>query len=371
MSHWRQRYRTTLAGAFAAQVRGDAWLYAFVAGYSALGIALLVATDSWDRATYSIYFLRWLTIFAFLFPALAVLIQYAQVIHRFDQRRTLALKRAFNADRTARLLAGSLLLIVLVFFQGTFTSIKNALSVWHGGFPYDRVQADIDRWLHFGTDPWRYLLVVGDHPFIRQMVEWNYNVLWFALVFGALFVVATSPRLASVRGRYILCFMLVWIVCGNVLAGLFMSAGPAFYGEVTGDTARFAEQLSFLAGGLGQANSAAEYQAYLWRLHESGQTGFGSGISAFPSVHVGLVAMNVYFLQERSRLLALAGYAYLAFIVASSVYLGWHYAIDGYASIIVVLALHVLVRKAWRAPASRASTRAARPAAVPAAAVGA
>ena len=345
MSDWHHRYRRQFAVLAVQGVREDAAFYGLILAYTCVGMILMTATGIWDRAAYSIYFGRWLTTFAFFFPTLAVLLSYAVVAHRFDKRRSLALKRMFSAPRMARLVAGTCLLIALVFFQATFTSIKNALPVWQGGFLHDALQADIDRWLHFGTDPWRFLFAFGESPLLRRIVEWNYNILWFVISFGALFIVTTSPRMAEIRSRYLLCFMLVWIVCGNVLAGLFLSAGPAFYAEVTGDAVRFAEQLAFLAGGAGESNSAASYQSYLWALHESGQPGFGSGISAFPSVHVGLIAMIVFFLHERSRRLACAGYAYLALILASSVYLGWHYAVDGYVSIAVVLAIHLVVRR--------------------------
>ena len=65
-------------------------------------------------------------------------------------------------------------------------------------------------------------------------VEWNYSIVFFTGSFGLLFFVATSPLAARVRTRFIFCFMLVWVILGNVLAGLFMSAGPAFYGRVDG-----------------------------------------------------------------------------------------------------------------------------------------
>ena len=121
--------------------------------------------------------------------------------------------------------------MTFMIFQGTFTSIKNGLVVWRDGFPFDKVQADIDAWIHFGVDPWRWLSF-AQIDFIRLAVEWNYSILFFTGSFGLLFFVATSPLAARVRTRFLFCFMLVWIILGNVLAGLFMSAGPAFYGRV-------------------------------------------------------------------------------------------------------------------------------------------
>jgi hypothetical protein len=340
-------------------VRRDWPLHLAIAAYTAAGLLLLALLGAQDRAAYGIYVARWAMLFLVLLPAVALFVDAALVIHRFDRRRALAFRRTFSATRMAALLAGMALLMAMVLFQGTFTSVKNVLPLMRDGFPQDAIQADIDRWLHFGADPWRWLMAVGESDALRAALEWNYNVAWFALVFGALFFVATSPAAAAIRTRYVIMFMLVWVVCGNLLAGFFLSAGPAFYGFVTGDEARFAGQLAFLARGAEGSHSAAAYQSYLWSLHASGQSGFGSGISAFPSVHVALVAMNAFFVAERWPRLAWAAWAYVALIVASSVYLAWHYAIDGYASILVVGLMHLALRRLFAVRQSQARVKAA------------
>jgi hypothetical protein len=86
-------------------------------------------------------------------PVLNLLLVYAIVIYRVDRRRALALRLAFSTERLACLAAGVALLLSMMLFQGTYTSLKNTLPHWQGGFPHDRLQADIDRWLHFGVDP--------------------------------------------------------------------------------------------------------------------------------------------------------------------------------------------------------------------------
>jgi hypothetical protein len=333
-----------VAAETATLIRADAGLYLFIAVYTLSGLVFLRAYGAGEQAAYSIYLVYWTTLFALFFPLAAFAGDAAWIVHRFDRKRSLATKRMFSHHRLARLLSGICLLMAFMIFQGTFTSVKNGLSVWQDGFPFDKVQADIDAWLHFGVDPWRWL-AFAQHDFVRIVLEWNYAAVFFTICFGALFFVATSPLAASVRTRYLVCFMLVWIVVGNLLAGLFMSAGPAFYGAVTGDEFRFAQQLEFLARGADWPNSSAAYQDYLWTLHSAGQTGFGSGISAFPSVHVALAMFNALFVWEYSRRFGLLAFAYVALILASSVYLGWHYAIDGYAAIIVTALIYTATRR--------------------------
>ncbi|MEX2741195.1 phosphatase PAP2 family protein [Rhizobium mongolense] len=83
----------------------------------------------------------------------------------------------------------------------------------------------------------------------------------------------------------------------------------------------------------------SEYANYLLDLYEAGQTGLGSGISAMPSVHVGLVVLNALFLSSLNRWLGVVGWAFAAMIFYGSVYTGWHCAVDGYVATAVALAI--------------------------------
>ncbi len=325
-----------------ARVAADAWLYFAVAVYSMFGVALLFAYGRADLMSVELYFGQWTYLFLLFMPLLAIAFDYIWILMRFESKRSLALRRAFSPRRLAHLFSGMALLMALMIFQSTFTSIKNLLPIIRGGFHYDRQLADIDALLSFGPDLWN-VTPTAAHAAVVKLVDWNYSGLWFLICFGMLFFVATSPRAASIRVRYITMFMLVWVVCGNILAGVVISAGPVFYGAVTGDGHRFAELMTFLTSPDGP-KTAEMFQGYLWSLHAHGTSGLGSGISAFPSVHVGLIALNAFFAMEVSRRLGIIAFCYTAFVMASSVYLGWHYAVDGYASLLVVGASHFALR---------------------------
>lgn len=275
-------------------------------------------------------------------PFAALVFDFARLLHRFNRRRGLAFKRLFSPHRMAALISGILLMGALMFFQGSFTSIKNLLPVLNGGFTDDHFQAELDAWLHMGVDPWSWLHHALGSDWLTAVLEYNYSIVWFFVCFGILFFVTTSPMADAVRKRYLLLFVFVWIVCGNVLAGLFLSAGPIFYGEVVGDHSRFADLMAILGQG-NEASVVMGYRDYLWRLHESGEAGFGSGISAFPSIHVALTMMNALFVNHYSRRLGLVAFAYVGVIQLSSVYLGWHYAIDGYVSIVAVTVAYLVI----------------------------
>ena len=337
-------------------LRADSVVYTAVAAYAAIAICVLRTSGVLSAFTGLHYAPVWIKVFFLLFPFVYGMLGVLHVVHRVDKRRRLAFRMTFSGKRLAHFGAGLVLLFAMMIFHEAAGSIKDALPVWHGGFLYDAAQADIDRLLHFGEDPWRYLYAVAGNGAVRAIVEWNYNQGWFIVCFSALFWVAVAYEARTIRTRYMICYVLVWIVIGNVFAGVFLSAGPAFYGHVTGDMARFADQMAFLSQGGGGRHSAVHIQNYLWSLYERHDQGLGSGISAFPSMHVSLVTLNALFLFEVNRKWGLAAFAYVALIVASSVYLAWHYAIDGYAAVVLTTLVYTIVRHAMNAMPAKVPT---------------
>lgn len=330
-------FATSFVGETSKYFWRDLPLYLAIAAYVIVGLAYVHASTKIPLETFRLYAEVWSMNFLVVAPGLLFVAGIARIVHGVERRRLLALRHMFSPKRTARFVAGSALLMALMLFQATFTSIKNTLS--RDGFKFDQVQADIDKFIHGGIDPWRILYGITDNRYVLSAIEINYNAIWFILCFATLYWACTSPKADGIRTRYVLSFMLVWIIIGNILAGMYISAGPVYYGLVTGDMERFAEQLAVIAQNEGGFSSAYEYQQYLWLLYSTGNTGFASGISAFPSVHVGLITLNALFLYEYNKKLGLLAFAYTGFIIMSSVYLAWHYAIDGYVSVIVTLVI--------------------------------
>lgn len=327
-------------------IRSDWVLYVFVAAYAAISVVFVASKSQLNVDALFIYVKVWLTNYGLIFPFVLLCAGGIRITLRLDQRRRLAYRHMFNPKRVGRFIAGTVLFIAILVFVTSFTSVKNAISA-NTPFVWDAFFANIDKILHFNNDPWQLLYAVGQHELVLKAVEFNYNVLWFIANYAFLYWVAVSPRANHIRSRYMLGFFLTWALLGSLLAAIFLSAGPAFYGHITGDTARFAAQLDFLAGSEGANSSAVAYQNYLWSTYQSGKASIGSGISAFPSVHVGLVMLNALFVWELNRKLGLVAFAYVFIIVLSSVYLAWHYAVDGYFSILVVLFLYLIMKKAF------------------------
>lgn len=337
-------------------IREDRIIYAVVLVHAAVAVAAIWSTGVSSAFAYLAYFPTWPFVFLVFFPILYGLLVTLRVVHRLERRRVTATRLILSDKRMAHFGAGLVLLCAIMVFQGTFTSFKNAFPTWWGGFPFDVFQADLDKSLHFGSDPWHYLYAIGESGIVRAFIEWNYNQGWFILCFSALFWVAVSYETRAIRTRYFLCYVLLWIIVGNVFAGLFLSAGPAFYGNVTGDTVRFAGQMAFLGESSEGMHSAVRMQHYLWATQQRGEAGFGSGIAAFPSMHVALVTLNALFLYAHSRKAGLLAFGYVGLIIASSVYLAWHYAIDGYFAVVVTVIVYAFTRRLVGASGAKRDT---------------
>lgn len=307
------------------------WIVAVLACYVAIGIGYLSAIGVFTPALYSIYVVS-LVPFYFVSLPMAVLLWLIIVgmVHT-PQDPGIHLRACLTKQNLARFLVGYALLWLCVPFIGTFTQIKISLSA--NGFASEQTIAHAEAWLHGGIDPSEWL---AEHlgGLGLQLFELNYDLAWQWYNLFFLSVVTLHPRLHHVRNFYYLFYFGGVVLLGNVLAGWFISAGPAFYAQVTGDAERFATLKQMLLAGNDHAHAAQRFQDYLWQAREQGRAAFGTGISAFPSVHIFIVACNGLFIRRYlHRVWGNVAMLYALVVLFSSAYLGWHYLIDGYMAI--------------------------------------
>ncbi|WP_235953223.1 phosphatase PAP2 family protein [Salipiger sp. PrR002] len=217
-----------------------------------------------------------------------------------------------------------------------FTLFKTGMPAL---LPYfaDPLLADLDAWLHGGTDPWRLVDDTLGSDVARQILP-VYQGPWLLLAFlFPVLLVATDDDSARVS-RFLTLYCAAWVLIGNLLALAGLSVGPIYYDRLLG-TARFTELQQMLdTQGVDQI-FLGQVQEFLWRMYRSGKHALGTGISAFPSVHVSVAFTVTLYCLERSALLVLPGLAFAAAILLLSVWSGYHYAIDGYVSILAMLGL--------------------------------
>ncbi len=235
----------------------------------------------------------------------------------------------------ARLFAGLVLVALLIPMMAAYSTVKTVLP-FSAGFPYEHALASIDAYLH-GGDPWRVTHWLVDPDVFGRWVDRNYHQSWLVYWTAFAFWVCVCRRADRIRTRYVISLMVTWGLLGNVIAGLTMSAGPVFYAGATGDTERFAD-LNVFIDRLNDGDSLVKYySSFLWQNYEARAIGPGSGISALPSLHVAIVTLNAFFVRELfGKGWGALAWIFVAIMSFSSVYLGWHYAIDAYASIVLV-----------------------------------
>ena len=263
----------------------------------------------------------------------------------------------------------ALTLIGCLLFLGAFSSIKTTLPTLGdlmglAAFFADPPLAEVDRLLAGGIDPWRLTHAVtnflGWHEFALD-AQVLYGVWWSvaALYLPAIMILIGDDE-ARVR-HFVALYLFAWIVLGNVLALAGLSSGPIFYDSVFG-TDRFADLHASLAVSGSYADSwFASIQPGLWDAYATKQQAVGTGISAFPSLHVAMTTVTALYLWERSRLLGAIGVLLVGAVLFTSVWVGYHYAVDGYFSIAAVLGLHwALKRRQWPLQAGGAGLAPAR-----------
>jgi hypothetical protein len=230
------------------------------------------------------------------------------------------------------LVIGFALALAVGLFYASFVVLKNTLPLLVP-FYADPTLAAFDAALHGGVDPWRLIEPLFRLKPLPALTEFAYGFVWATLLVYGPVLVALHPAFKPWRVRFFLTFFASWIGLGNLGALAFMSGGPVYFGHLTGDHERFGELLRFTAeNGL----FTGWVQDYLWENYSSGSVELATGISAFPSLHVAMATLYFLLARHFGRIAAAAAGAFLGLILAGSVILGWHYAVDGYASILFV-----------------------------------
>ena len=242
--------------------------------------------------------------------------------------RDLALQKGWDRN----LIRGLPMLFALVVFMPAFSAMKSAIPLFHA-YTWDHVWIAADRSLH-GTDPWRLLQPVLGYPAVTALVAAAYHV-WILLIYAGGVYFCFFQKDAALRAQYFAGYFAIWVVIGVVMATALASVGPAFAGPLLGDH-HYDQQMAYLRA----ANEhfpimVLKVQDELLASYQSADHGLGRGITAMPSMHV---AMAFLFFLSMRRVSGLAGAifgAFAAIVMLGSVHLAYHYAVDGYVSIVV------------------------------------
>jgi hypothetical protein len=235
-------------------------------------------------------------------------------------------------DRLVDVWLGSVSALVL---QVAFSVFKTALP---GIVPFyaDPALASLDAWIHGGTNAFELVHAWG-YGLSTAYANWTYLHVWSFLAVLFPIVLSLTDEDRARRKRYLTLYLGCWIILGNVMALAASSVGPVFYDQLVGGTRFAALGTALQQSGISDSQIGA-VQSYLLHNYLANLQQPSAAISAFPSMHVAIGAIYALYLAERSRWLAPLGAAFLLVILFLSVFTGYHYAIDGYASIVLVAA---------------------------------
>lgn len=254
-----------------------------------------------------------------------------------------ALRRHLSSERLLHALPA---LLLVPLFALSFTTFKAAIPRLH---PYDwdaRLSA-IDIALHGGTAPWAWLQPLLGHPLLTALLNVAYH-FWFLLFYALLYWLILDTRRPLLRMQFLLSFTTAWIVLGSVVAVLFASAGPCYYGHFHASDP-YAPLMAYLHDSNHRIPVwALTVQDMLWQGYQSGGVVGELGISAMPSMHVATSVLMALVAWPIRRAAGIALAVFGVLIMLGSVHLGWHYALDGYVGALGAIVIWQLVGLALR-----------------------
>lgn len=229
----------------------------------------------------------------------------------------------------ARLLNALPVLFLFPVFASSFTILKSAVPIIHP-YAWDVRLAQWDLALHGGTEPWMWLQPLTGNPAFTALINYAYH-LWFFVMLWMFYWLAFTIDRPKLRAQYLLSFVISWIFLGTIIATVFSSAGPCYYGLLIAGHDPYAPLMSYLR----EADKvvpvlALDVQKMLWDGYQTTAGKPAVGISAMPSMHVATAVLLALLGWRLNRAAGIALTLFALVIMIGSVHLGWHYALDGY-----------------------------------------
>lgn len=230
--------------------------------------------------------------------------------------------------------------------MSTFLILKDSIPRIQP-FSYDVSFEYLDRIIHFGYQPWELLQPLLGHEYITLVIHRLYY-FWFPVIFVTFYWQIGSYDNNKLRLQFITSFIACWILIGGVMATMLSSAGPIFFDRVVLDQPNpYLSSMDYLLE-LHREHEMVMFfiRDALWANYVSPEADTAlKGISAMPSMHVAISFLLMLFGWRKGLYFGLAYTAFFIAILLGSVHLLWHYAIDGYVSIIATWIIWIVCGK--------------------------
>lgn len=227
------------------------------------------------------------------------------------------------------------------------TLFASTKSILHIVQPHnlDETFIAIEQFLHFGFLPNTLVDEAMGFKDLYLFLDTMY-FLWFFILYIYLCLQILSNPYSQLRERYLVTFAAVWFLLGNVAATLMASVGPIFIEDFfKTETSSMAMNTIRASADIFEVHS--EEKKYFAAFFKNMLTGYmanetvvdANTASAMPSVHVAIAALMAFHSYHVNRALCVAMSLYLLVVLAGSVLLCWHYAVDGYMAILLTFGL--------------------------------
>ncbi|MBZ0144023.1 MAG: phosphatase PAP2 family protein [Rhodocyclaceae bacterium] len=187
----------------------------------------------------------------------------------------------------------------------------------------------LDRFAHFGIAPSVFIVELFGRGAALRLIDYWYGA-WIFTVFIAWSWGTAMPDLARRRNFMFACLFIsvagVWIYLALPALGPCY-AYPEIFAEVREDLVHAAPTQTALAANYsrmleGRDGSLRQFNPYL-------------GIAAFPSLHVGAHWLFALWARRHARRLFVPLALATLFTFIGSLATGWHYAVDGWAGMLL------------------------------------
>lgn len=241
------------------------------------------------------------------------------------------------------------LILLVSLFLPAFSSLKGSISLF-ADYDWDFFWIETDRLIH-GMDAWKLIHPIVGYPVVTFILGILY-IVWLPLLLIALVYFSFLTEKPQLRAQFLITYFSCWAFLGSLCAILFASVGPCFVHPILGRD-DFLPLMDYL--------EYADSKWPIWVIHIQdrladqllqGSRELGAGITAMPSMHVSMAFLYWLGARQVNRWLGWIALAYLVAIQMGSVHLAYHYAVDGYLSMILTLVIWkvsgLLARKTMR-----------------------
>lgn len=224
------------------------------------------------------------------------------------------------------------LMLLVSLFLPAFSGIKGSMSQF-ATYGWDDFWINTDRTIH-GMDAWQLIHPVVGYPLVTFILSMLY-LIWLPLLLIALIYFSFLTKRPELRAQFLLTYFSCWALLGSLCAIAFASVGPCFVHTLIGRD-DFMPLMQYL--------DYADSKWPIWAIHiqdrlalqlAEGSRELGAGITAMPSMHVSMAFLYWLAARHVNRWLGWVMFAYFLSILVASVHLAYHYAVDGYISIIL------------------------------------